>query len=499
MRRRRPVSTPFKRLARQSAIYALGNVAAKLSGLLLAPLYLNEIYLTQVAFGYLVTLEATAALAIPLIGLGLTSGLLKFLADPDMEAHHDAVPFTTLVISVAVALAMVALMWFAAPAAAELLFGTGGSAFLIRLLAVYVALKAVGGVPFMLLRANERAGWYVAAASAETLIMIGGAYYALAVLGLGLEGVLWAYVLSSGASTLLLTVGMVARVRWKVDAALLARLVRFGAPLALAGIALPFLHVGDRYLLEWLADTREVAVYGWAARISGVLNMFLVQSFQLAFAVVGLKTLGSEPAGAALHRRTFRHFGIWSCWLALGLSLFAFDATALLSDNPDYLRAAMQVFPLSLGFVFYGLYAVTVNVVYASGATGTVAAGVFGAAVFNGLLNLVLIPPFGGMGAAVATLAAYALLAFMAERAAVRQQAVVFPWRSLGIALGLTLLLWLAALPSQTWSMGARLSFRSALMLSYPVLTWAVGLYSPDEVALARSWLQRQWRTRRPW
>lgn len=362
---------------------------------------------------------------------------------------------------------------------------------MFRLIAIYVALKTISAVPFMLIRTRERAVLYVTALIAEAVLLIGGVYYLLAVRHAGLEGVLIAYVWSAGASALVLTAGMLWRVRWRFRITVAKRLLRFGAPLAMVGVALPILHVGDRYMLEWLSTTEELAVYGWAARLSGVLNMLVVQSFQLAFLVVGLKALGGTE-GPALHRRAFRHYTIWTGYVVLGLSLLSHDATVLLASDNRYLAAAPQVLPLSLGFLAYGFYTISVNVIYARGRVYIVALSVTMAALVNIAINLFLIPRMGGMGAAIATLVAYAFLALVVSWAAQRHMRTTFPWRALATVLALVLLLWMAAMPALEWTTGVRLAWLALLIASYPVLVVLTGVYRRKEIAEAWSSFMRR-------
>ena len=80
------------RLLRQSSLYALGNIALKASGLLLAVLYLNPAYLSVADFGYYGLLIVTSQFAIFIAGLGLGAGLLKFMTDAAYESAHPVLP-----------------------------------------------------------------------------------------------------------------------------------------------------------------------------------------------------------------------------------------------------------------------------------------------------------------------------------------------------------------------------------------------------------------------
>ncbi|MDQ7039507.1 MAG: polysaccharide biosynthesis C-terminal domain-containing protein [Rhodothermus sp.] len=483
------------RLLRQGSIYALGNLLLKASGLLLAPLYLNTVLLPQAAYGYLVLLEATAQLLLPLLGLGMTTGLLRFATDVMQQDRREAVPFTVLGIMLGGALLVGIGSWIGAPWLNQQLDWPDG-VLILRLFGCYLAAKMLSSVPLAFLRLRERAALYTAAILLEAALLIGGVYYFLAHAHLGLRGVVQAMAVASGSSALVLVGAMLRTIPRRWDYHLVGQLIRFGMPLALAGVALPILHVGDRYLLDWLTGSETVAIYGWAARLSGVLNMLLVQSFQLAFAVIGLKTLGEQPEGeAVLHRRTFRHYATWGGWMALVLSLGAYDITALLASDSVYLKADPLVLPLSLGYLLFGLYNIFVNVLYAAGESRFIAWNVVGAGLLNIGLNLWWIPQMGAMGAALATVVAYGVLAGGAAWRALHVRPTTYPWRVLAIVVALTVGLGLVGYETATWPIAARLAGRVLLVLLYGLLIVVFRVYRYDELREGWQWLRQRLQT----
>lgn len=481
----------LSRLIRQSGLYALLNLALKLSGLLVVPLYLN--LLTEEAFGHFALLDATARIAILVADFGITNGLLRFMTSDEYADRRRVLPFTAFATTTTVAVGLFGFFWVTAPVVAEVLVDSPDRAVLVRLMALYAAFKVIEAIPMMLMRTQERVGLYVTATLAEMLVLIAGVFAFLVWLDRGLQGIMEAYAVSAGVGMAVLGAGMLARIRWRYDAALLGPLVRFGAPMVLAGLASLFMNIGDRYLLKALTDAATVGVYDWAARLAGVLNMLFVNSFQLAFGVLGLKVLSTTAEGVSVYRRIFRHYVIWTGWSVLGLSLLAYDFTALVSDKEAYLAADMLVLPLALGFMAFGVYYIMVNVLFKGGRTGTIAGTVFGAAILNAVLNVVLIPVLGALGSALATTAAYACLMALTAYAARRQMAVDYAWAKLGIVVLLVVGLYLAGLPAAAWPVGPRLGVRVLLILAYLPLIVATRLYTPDEVRLGLRYLTDRW------
>src|SRR4029079_5885531 len=101
--------------------------------------------------------------------------------------------------------------------------------------------------------------------------------------------------------------------------------------------------------------------------------------------------------------------------------------------------------------------------------------------VVNVALNVTLIPVYGMIGAAVATLAAYLTLFVCMWLNARRVYPVAYQWRRVislaAAAVGLTAVAWL--LPQS-------LPLAIALVLVYPVVLAALGFYLPAERARMR-------------
>ncbi len=479
-------------LLRQSGVYALGNVVLKASGLILAVFYLDPAYLPQADFGYLSQLDALARLVLLLGGLGLPLGLIKFsLAMTTSEEERASVPSTALVVAIASSALLLAVGWMGASTVASVVLDDSSRAPLIRFFAVYIAFKTVGDVGYAELRARERPGLFVLALAVEWFVLIGAVVFFLAVAGEGLLGVMKGYAASAVVIGLGLGgwVGLVAGKGFSLTLA--KRLMVFGAPLVAAGLASRFLNIGDRFIIDALLGPAPVAVYEWASKLGGTLNMFFVQSFQLAFTVIGLKALATDESAAPLHRRVFRHFSIWTAWAVLGVALFSRDVTGLFTDQAEYLTVEPLVLLIALGFLMNGIYFIAVNVLYAAGRTRTVAISVALAAAANVGLNLLLIPRFGLIGAAIATFVAFGALACGTGVIAEREIHAGYPWSVLLSAILLVAGLWALAQLSLGWPTGLRLGWRIGLVGAYVPLVFAARLYHRSDIRLIRAAARR--------
>ena len=481
----------LRRLFKQSSIYAVASVTSKLTGFILLAYYGDPDILPKADFGYLGALDAAKMFVLLVAGVGLPLGILRFASSPQLtEAERAAVPATALGVALVAGGLTMAAGWGLAPLASEALFGTAARADAIRWLAVFVGFKTVSDVSYTVLRQREKAGAFVLIGVVESLLLVAAVVFFL-VRGEGLTGVMKGYAVSAAAVAFVVTPMLWRRVERRVDASLVGRMLAFGLPLIASGFASRFLNIGDRFVLLAMKGPEAAAVYEWAARFGGVVNTFLVQSFVLAFTVLGMKAL-DESGSPDLHRQSFRHFAALAGWVTLGLGLFVADVSRVLTDDPDFIGTEAVVLLIAGGFAFYGLYYVVVNVLYVAGRTRAVAVSVGGAALLNLLLNLLLIPSMGIAGAAVATLAAYATLAIVTARMGQASTPVAYPWMALVWVSALVGGLFLLAQPSADWAFAPRFGLRVVLAALYVPGLFVVGVYRRDDLARAVSLVRRR-------
>ena len=476
------------RLVKQSGFYALGNVAIKVSGLLLAPFLLDPTYLSLSEYGQLGVILILAQIAIQVGGLGLGTGLLRYVGKEELEKSNYAPVFTAFITSVFSSLLIYLLLTLTSEGISQMLLGDNTRAELIRYLGFYIGFKIIGAIPMMVIRIQERAGVYAATVIFEMIVLFGGIYYLLVVMQTGLWGIILAYSCASAVSVLIAAFVVLIGIRWRFDIKLVNALLRYGAPLVVVGLAGIILNAGDRFILQGLTTDEDVGMYEWAARMSGVLNLFVVQSFQLAFTVVGLKALSDGNTG--FHKRIFKHYVVWAGWAALGVAILSYELTLFLNGlgaSEHYLKSTQLVFPLVMGTLIYGIFIVVNNVLYSVQKTNLISRNVIYSALINVGLNFMLIPEFGALGAAISTLLSYSVLLLLTWSVANREKRIKYSWTLLVKVLVLVSFLYFWGLwVIQPQSMSSSV-IRLLILLSYPLGVFLLGIYRTDEI---RSGLQ---------
>jgi O-antigen/teichoic acid export membrane protein len=163
------------------------------------------------------------------------------------------------------------------------------------------------------------------------------------------------------------------------------------------------------------------------------------------------------------------------CWLSLGLGLLAPWILRLITTKPFY-PAANVVAPLAFGVAaFAGYVVVQIGTGRARRTSANwVVTGI--AAALNIVLNIALIPPYGRMGAAIATLISYALLFILMAWRAHAVFPVPYQWRRVA-----TVAVAAVALTVLGKVVDAPLGVALALTAAYPLLLALLGFYLPAE------------------
>ncbi len=393
---------PLRSLAGQGFWYTLSNVVTKLGGLVLLPLYTNAEFLSVAAFGVWGVFEVTVSVAIAVLGLQLGLGFVRFY--PDVDETRNLISTTWWITSLMAAgsgIIGLLLIHIFVPEADRSVYWW---------LIVYIASELLLAIPLALFRARGQAAGYTILSAGKLAAIIGFNLLWLAEYRLGLLGLVRAFAVSS---LLTLCVGLIVTnpfnyFSFRLKSTLARDLLRFSVPLILGGIGSMVLNAGDRYVLAIFRPAEDIALYTLAAKIGGVVNMFGVQPLQLAFLPILFRLAVGQHVEVLRLLSKYLAFGFGL--LVVGLSLFTIPVLELVRSDPFYAASDVLVPWIAMGFSFFGFSILFDGVLTLHHRTGTTAGWVALASVVNLVLNVIFIPWFGALAAAVTTFASYALL-----------------------------------------------------------------------------------------
>jgi O-antigen/teichoic acid export membrane protein len=464
----------LRRLGAQSAIYGLGGLLSRIIAIFLVPLY--TAYLGKVGFGKLETIFAFMAVLTIVLRLGITSAFFRFYFDADDEEHKLRVVRTSFWFTMGMATIGLAVgLVFAEPISRFI--HVNGDIALVQAGFVWLWTQMNYAQITSLFRVEQRPVAFAIATVANVLITIG----ATIVLVVGLDKGATGAVVGNLLGTLVVYVVLLGYRRYQLgltfDRRLLRAMNRFGLPLVPAALMLWIINFIDRLFIARFDGQGEVGIYSLAVRISSVM-VFLMAAFQLAWPAFAYSIRDDRQA-----KRTYSYVLTYllflMSWVALALAVLAPWLVDFLAP-PAFVRSADAVPLLCFSVVAYSGYTVLAIGIGRARQTqyNWIVAGA--AAAVNVVLNLALIPPYGMMGAAVATLVAYLVLFVAMWVNSRRVYPVAYQWRRVitlaAVAAGLTVLgVAVGSLP-----------LAIALIVLYPLALLPLGFYQPAELARLR-------------
>ncbi len=461
----------LRRLGRHSAIYGLGGVVSRILAVFLLPLYTR--YLDRADIGAVGVIVAFSAVLVTILRLGISSAFFRFYFDSTDLARRRLVVRTSFWFTMGSAtLGLAAGVLLAEPIADALGLG---NANLVRAGLVGMWAQMNYEQLTSLFRAEERSTAFVLASLANIAITIA----ATVLLVVGLEKGAIGVIVGNFTGTLLVYLGLLSVHREQLglqfSRPLLREMNRFGVPLVPAALALIAINFSDRFFLVHLTDIAEVGLYEIGVRISSAM-VLLLTAFRMAWPAFAYSIEDDDDA-----KRTYAfvltYLVVVASWLALTLGLLAPWLVRLLTQ-PQFYEGGKVVPLLAFGGTAYAAYVVMAIGVGRAKRTqfNWVITGV--AAVVNVGLNLILIPPYGMIGAAVATIAAYVIMFLGMTWYAQRVFPTPYQWRRVATAVGAA-----AALMVAGELLDVPLAVALLLVASYPVVLLALGFTLPAERA----------------
>ncbi len=201
-----------------------------------------------------------------------------------------------------------------------------------------------------------------------------------------------------------------------VSRTIILQQLHYGLPLT-AVFALTFVISGsDRILIAWLMDTQAAGLYSAGYDITSQSLGLLMVILNLAAYPLVVRTLEKQGEEQAKKVMASVFTLLWSVALpsSVGIALLA-EPLAAIFLGEQFRTTAVQLIPvIAAATLLSGMKSYYFDLSFQLGKkTSKQIWSVFFAAMFNIVLNIVLIPHYGVMGAAYATLAAYTLALYV--------------------------------------------------------------------------------------
>lgn len=394
----------IKNLVKSSAVYSIGQWATIFLGVILIPVY-TRIF-SPGDYGVIDLIGTTTLFLVMALQLGMDDAVTRFFCDTESEEEKARVATSAAAFKLLTYIPVLCVGILLSKEISSLIFGTAAHA---RLIAWSLATVFTTGfyVLFLhLLRCRFKTVSFAVVSSLQFLAQLLLTVYFVVWLRTGIVGIYWASIISMGPFAILLLFLNGSYMKARLNGSLLKTMFLFGIPTVPSSIAYWFMQNLDKYFINYYRGIGEVGVYGIGYK-AGMVLLMVTAGFNMAWGPYVYSSF-NKPGSRQTMARALNYYNSIMTTVAVGIALFAVELIRIFT-TPQYYGAARVV-----GIVAFGLliYQVTdyfcVGIGIAKKMHIRMWSGLVAVAT-NCLLNWLLIPTYGMVGAAWATLISYAV------------------------------------------------------------------------------------------
>lgn len=406
---------------RGAGILGLAEGLLQFQGLIVLPFLIRQFgAINYGAWSQVSVLVATFA---PFIYLGTNSATLRFLPGIDSEKQRSY--FSAWVIFLVGLATLFALPMLIFPEKLSvLIFGEAGDyAIFLPVAAIWLVDTHLSNAVILWFRVKNRAGILSLARILEGLVNLLSIVLML-ILNQGVYQLL-VYTMVGDALLLAVLASIIAkRDGWaKPDFSILGPMLRFGLPLVPVGIATWGLNYMDRFFIVKFSSLEEVGIYSLAYSLSYQAIPLLATPLFTMYANSSAE-LYNQKKHRTLQRLFERAAGLMLALTvpaAVGLWLLGEKVFQILATN-EYFRGVPALLFISLGYIFLvisSFYTNSFGLIHKQYLTTVIYLVAF---VSNFLLNILLVPTFSILGAAIATCISFLALLLLSIYLSIREK-----------------------------------------------------------------------------
>lgn len=398
----------YKELFANMLVFGLSNIGTKLILFFLVPLYTK--YMSSSEYGVADLITTTTSLFIPLVTLSIKEAVYRFTMEKSIN-DKDVLRCFYYMYFFSVILTLVISIGF--------LFIPSIKEYTNLFILIIITTTLNDGYALFVKGQGKNKVFAI-----DNIIYVASLLFCnivfLMKLRWGITGYLLAIVTSKIMSMLYLIIfGKSPKfvLPTKIDHLLLKSMLRFSIPLLFNSVNWWVISSLDKYMLNYMCGSTEVGLYSVSSKIPALVNI-ATAVFTEAWTISSIKEYQKEK-GTIFYNSVFE---VFSVCMTIWVSIIMLIARPFMGFyvSEEYYKAVTFLPTLLMSSYYLGYFSfigVTFNTVMKS---EIIMKSSLYAAGINILLNTALIPHMGGLGAAVATMITYMVIAlyryFMAQK-----------------------------------------------------------------------------------
>jgi len=473
---------------KDTVIYGLGNIAVKVVGLILIPLYTNPKFFSIDDFGILGILEISGLVLTATMASALPTSLTRWYWDKEHKDNQKGIFFMSFMTQLIVTSLFCLVLIPFSGSLSVLIFSKPDFGKVITFVILSSGIQAINNLINTLMRLQSRSFLYSVTNLLKLTTVLSLTLYFVLSKKMGLDGIYLAQVIGNGLIVLLLLGYTIKNSRVFFNWSVFSSMNSYGFPLLLANISASLLTVIDRFSLNSLAILKSVALYTMAFKIASVLKLVIVDSIKLALGPMMLKQMDS-PNNKRFYSKVLLYSSYAIMFAIIAISLFSFEIIKVIAKSKEFWDAVVVIPILSLSCFFTNLKEVTVYGLHIAKKSGMIGIIVVFCTILSLALNFLLIPIWDITGAAIATFLSQFIYWYACYYFSQKVFFIPFEIRKITIMFIIGAALSFSSLFLNGMSLLPRMILKTGCLISFPFILYLLNFYEPIELQSIRGFI----------
>ncbi len=428
--------------------YSIGSLLVTLAGFISFPILTR--LLSQGDYGLLSLIGVTLTLLVAIGKSGLQNPIIRFYTDAESEKDGWNLNgyYSTIIYGMVVFGIIITLVWLLIVYSIPAIFWNDEKLrFLFMVTSLLVLIRVMDSAFSNIFRARQKSRllstYRVFRRYATlTLVIITIFYISNSLLGLYIATIVVEFI-----AVIILGYMLLRNRKLMVNSFspfLLKQMLIFGIPLVGHELAWVLHNTGDRYLIQWMLGSEPLGAYAAAYNLSDYVRIIVIMSLYQALPPLYLKIWADEGEAATRKfiEKSLHFYILVALPIIAGLSVVGPTLLTILAT--DKFASGSVIIPYVIaGMVINGSAVMFGAGLYIHKQTKILMVLMLISAVFNILLNVILIPKYGIEGAAIATLISYTGFAISNKIVSSRKFHISIPWLTVSKFSAVSLLMYL--------------------------------------------------------
>jgi len=480
------VAKETKLLAKHSIIYGFGTILNSSVAILMLPIYTR--FLTPTDYGIKELLGLTVDVIGILLAAAIASATYRFYFEYEEIKDRNEVISTAIISLGSFGLFSIFLLSFTTRFMARYILDSSEYYYFFLIAFASMWFNAMINIGYNYLRANQKSIQFLAFSSCKLILALSLNIYFVAIVKLGVLGILVSNLISSILIFLSLVLPLIVRIGLKFSPEKIKGMLKFGLPVIPAQLGSFVVHLSGRFFIKAFFSLADTGLYSLAYRFGTLPNTFITSPFNQIWFPRRLEIYKNEDS-ERLFGQIFTYFCFILFFAGLAISILTKDVLMIMAD-PKFWSAykivpiiviAITIFSFHYHFhIGIVIYKKTKYFAYIDGSN----------ALLVLILNFFLIKKYGIWGAAFVTLIAFIYKVSLTYILSSKLYKIYFEFRRLLKMTIVAFILYGICYSLEIQHVWLSFLFKSLIICTFPIILYFIEFFTKEEMSYVKGFIQ---------